>query len=270
MMFRSWPTLMLAMLLILPAHADMSAAGQKWVATWAQAMTAHSGSASQDFTLRQAVFTSTGGGKVRIRLSNYFGSTPLQIASAHIALSATDTQDLTRITKISDRTLRFHGRASVTIPAGQLATSDAVALDVPALSTVVVSLYFSGSAALSDMHPMEQAATTAAVDGNAVDEETLAHRKPLKLAGDDTSPHIYVLNGVDVLADSTTRGVVAFGDSITDGAFASTPAKTWPGVVATLANAPDARSPMAVVNMGISADELTTDQIGQPERACPD
>lgn len=61
MMFRSWPTLMLAMLLILPAHADMSAVGQKWVATWAQAMTAHSGSASQDFTLRQAVFTSTGG-----------------------------------------------------------------------------------------------------------------------------------------------------------------------------------------------------------------
>lgn len=265
MMFRSWPTLLLAVLLILPAHADGSAAAQKWVATWAQAMTADSGSASQDFTLRQAVLTSTGGGTVRIRLSNYFGSTPLRIASAHIALSAADTQDHTRITKTSDRTLRFHGRASVTIPPGQLATSDAVTLDVPALSTVMVSLYFEGSAALSDMHPMEHAATTLAVDGNAVAEETLAHRKPLKLAGDDTSPHIYVLNGVDVLAGSATRGVVAFGDSITDGAFASTPAKTWPGVIATLANATDTRSPMAVVNMGISADELSTDQIGQPE-----
>jgi len=266
-MFRTWLRMIVAVLLVVPAHA---AANQKWVATWAQAMTSNVTPESQgngalrDFTLRQAVLTSVGGSQVRIRLSNYFGSKPLAIAAAHVALGAANTQDLAHIVKASDRTLRFGGSASVVIPPGQQVTSDAVTLDVPALATVVVSLYFADDASLSDMHPMEHAASTFAVAGDAVGEKTLARRKRVSLAGADAEPHIYVLSGVDVMADSATRGIVAFGDSITDGAFASTPAKTWPGVVAALANAPGAQAPMAVVNMGISADELTTDQIGQP------
>lgn len=295
-------------LLAVPAHA---AAAQKWVASWAQAMTSdmaatgHGDVAHRDFTLRQTVLLSAGGSRVRIRLSNYFGSKPLAIASAHIALAAANPQDPARIVKASDRVLRFHGGTSVVIAPGQAVASDAVALDVPALATVVVSLYFADEASLSDMHPMEHAATTMAVDGNAAGAETLAQDKRLRLAGDDTAPHIYVLSGVDVMADRATRGIVAFGDSITDGAFASSPARTWPGVIAALGacrallgraanapgavspaaescpvqaaqggdaatfdpprgNAPDAQAPMAVVNMGISADELTTDQIGQP------
>jgi lysophospholipase L1-like esterase len=266
-MFRTWLTMIVAVLLVAPAHA---AANQKWVATWAQAMTSNvtpesqGNGAQRDFTLRQAVLTSLGGSQVRIRLSNYFGSKSLVIAAAHIALGAARGQDLARIVKASDRALRFGGSASVVIPPGQQATSDAVTLDVPALATVVVSLYFADDASLSDMHPMEHAASTVAVAGDAVGAETLAHRQRVSLAGADKEPHIYVLGGVDVIADGATRGIVAFGDSITDGAFASTPVKTWPGVVAALANAPGAPAPMAVVNMGISADELTTDQIGQP------
>ena len=266
-MFRTCLTMIVAVLLAAPAHA---AANQKWVATWAQAMTSTGAPESQgngaqrDFTLRQAVLTSVGGSQVRIRLSNYFGSKPLAIAAAHVALGAAKAQDLARIVKASDRALRFGGSASVVIPPGQQVTSDAVTLGVPALATVVVSLYFADDASLGDMHPMEHAASTVAVAGDAVGAETLTHRQRVSLAGADKEPHIYVLSGVDVMADGATRGIVAFGDSITDGAFASTPAKTWPGVVAALANAPGAQAPMAVVNMGISADELTTDQIGQP------
>lgn len=272
-MFRSW----LMMIAVLSAcissvtvQAENSSPGQKWVATWAQAMTAdvpakgHDVYAGRDVTLRQAVLTSVGGGQIRIRLSNYFGSAPLTIAAARIALSAADAKDPTRILKDSDRTLHFDGSASVVIAPGQWVASDPVTLDVPALSTVVVSLYFGDSTQLSDMHPMEHAAATVAVAGNAVDQETLTKRRQVNLAGGDRSPHIYVLNGVDVMAAGNVRGIVAFGDSITDGAFASTPAKTWPGVLAALANVPGSRTSMGVVNMGISADELTTDQIAQP------
>lgn len=273
-MFRSWCAMVAVALLALsgcmPIHVGTLTSGQKWVATWAQAMTAHAdayshgNNANRDFTLRQTVLTSVGGGQVRIRLSNYFGNTSLKIASAHIALGATGAQDSTRIIKPSDRTLSFHGKHDAVIPPGQMVTSDPVTLDVPALSTVVVSLYFPDDTQLTDMHPMEQGATTTAVAGNAVAEETLAQRQRVSLPSNDHWSHIYVLNGVDITVTSNVRGVVAFGDSITDGAYATTPANTWPGVLSTLANAPNRHTPMAVINMGISADELTTDQIGQP------
>ena len=57
-MFRTWLRMIVAVLLVVPAHA---AANQKWVATWAQAMTSNVTPESQgngalrDFTLRQAV-----------------------------------------------------------------------------------------------------------------------------------------------------------------------------------------------------------------------
>ncbi|QNK03678.1 GDSL family lipase [Dyella telluris] len=266
----------------MPIHAEAPAAAQKWVATWAQAMTSNVSSEAHEngaqtrsepaaakgrdgFTVRQAVLTSVGGGKLRIRLSNYFGDAPLTVASAHVALGAPGSSDLTQIVKASDRALRFDGKDSLIIPAGGLSTSDAVELDVPALSTVVVSLHFAEGAHLADVHPMEHGPTTTIVAGNAVDALTLAGRQPFDLPDADNSPHVYVLNGVDVQVPQSTRGIVAFGDSITDGAFATTPATTWPGVLSSLANVAGTPAPMAVANMGISADELTTDQIGNPK-----
>ncbi|MEY2149950.1 GDSL-type esterase/lipase family protein [Rhodanobacter sp. 115] len=259
----------------LSAHAATPVApAQKWVATWAQAMTSNAAAGTQtsapqpvsqaDFTLRQTVLTSVGGGRVRIRLSNYFGKAPLTVAAARIALGVAGSSDLTRIVPSSSRVLRFHGRAGVVIPPGQGASSDAVVLDVPARSTLVISLYFATATQLADMHVMEHMAGMAAVAGDAVDATTLARRARLHLRGSDAEAHIYELDGVDVTVPAATRGVAVFGDSITDGAYASTPAHTWPGVIAALANAPGSGTPMAVVNMGISSDELSTDQLGQP------
>src|SRR6185437_10742258 len=85
-----------------------------------------------------------------------------------------------------------------------------------------------------------------------------AHALPL--TRDD---HIYLLAGVEVEASAGTRGIVAFGDSITDGYLASAPTAPWPAVLAALAQRHGDAA--AVVNAGISADELTTDQIGAPD-----
>src|SRR6185312_11133331 len=178
----------------------------------------------------QSVNLSAGGERVRIRLSNYYGRTPLTVSAARIALGASHADDLSAIEPGSDRPLSFDGgKPSITIAPGREAVSDPVALRVPALADVVVSLYFDGPARLADFHPMEQAHTTYAVDGEA---------------------------------PTGTRGIVAFGDSITDGAFASAPGTTWPGVLAGLAQRNGDAA--AVVNAGISADELATDQIGAP------
>src|SRR5262245_44513598 len=88
-------------------------------------------------TLRAIVQTSIGGNEVRVRVANTFGTSPLVIGSAHIAVLSSGSS----IVANTDRTLTFGGRASVSIPAGALALSDPVDLHVDALSNLAVSLY---------------------------------------------------------------------------------------------------------------------------------
>lgn len=275
---------LLAACLLLPLRAvDAQPAAQKWVATWGQAMTSQyvrvAGSDGKPvldayeqpaeraptvdhLTLRQSVNVSAGGRRVRIRLSNYYGREPLTVSAARIALGAGHAGDLSAIDPGSDRQLSFDGKPSITIAPGHEAVSDAVDLRVPALSDVVVSLYFDGPAQLADFHPLEQAHTTYAVDGDATRQPSLAQLPAAKALPHTRDDHIYLLAGVEVEAPAGTRGIVAFGDSITDGYLASAPSAPWPAVLGRLAQRHGEAA--AVVNAGISADELATDQIGAP------
>src|SRR5579871_1568689 len=65
-------------------------------------------------TLREIVHTSIGGTRVRVVFTNAFGTAPLKIGAAGIALKDKDS----KIVADSKRALMFSGRASVTIPAG--------------------------------------------------------------------------------------------------------------------------------------------------------
>lgn len=263
---------------------DAKPAAQKWVATWGQAMTSRyvqvvgsDGKPALDaygqpieraptvdhLTLRQTANISAGGERVRIRLSNYYGRAPLTVSAARFALGAGHADDLSAIVPRSDRRLSFDGgKPSITIAPGGEAVSDPVDLRVPALSNVVVSLYFAKPAQLADVHPMEQVRTTYAVDGDFVQDTSLAQRPAAKALPRIGGDHIYLLEGVEVEAPASTRGIVAFGDSITDGARASAPTMSWPAVLGRRAQ--HNGDAAAVVNAGISADELTTDQIGAP------
>src|SRR5437764_627735 len=65
-------------------------------------------------TLRQIVHTSISGTRARVVLSNKFGTAPLAIGAAHLALRDKDAA----IVPASDRVLTFGGRPTITIPAG--------------------------------------------------------------------------------------------------------------------------------------------------------
>lgn len=278
---------MTLVLFVLPIGAALAKQpnATKWVATWAQAMTSNytrvkgldgkvkldayshpleRSPVVHDATVRQIVHASIGGDRLRIQLSNYFGRTPLTVSAAHIALTAHRHVWSFTIDPHSDRSLTFDGKSSVTIQPGHEITSDPVTLHVPNLSCLVVSLYFAGTAHIGDMHPMEHAKTAVVVKGNAVGAASLAGRTHLGVLGPHAGYHIYELDDVDVTAPRTTRGIVAFGDSITDGAFATAPGKTWPAELSAIANGPQGRTPAGVVNVGISGNELTVDQNGNP------
>jgi hypothetical protein len=73
-------------------------------------------------TIRQVARVSIGGKKVRVVLSNEYGSQPLRIGAARVALS----DDGSAIKAGSDRVLTFSGNESATIPPGALIFSDPV------------------------------------------------------------------------------------------------------------------------------------------------
>ena len=133
-----------------------------WVGTWSaspQGVAAPIQLNGQ--TVRQIVHTSLGGERVRIRFSNAYGASGLVIGSAHVALSAGGGSIATR----TDRVLKFNGSPTITIPAGALAVSDPVALDLPALGDLAVSLYLPENVAAATQHVESQQTTYISLAG---------------------------------------------------------------------------------------------------------
>ncbi len=194
--------------------------------------------------------TSIGGRRVRVELSNVFGSAPLVIGSAHIAMRDKESA----IVPASDRALLFSGRPTCWIPPGATEISDPVNLDVPAASDLAVSIYIPESAATDTMHAVGLHTTYISKEGDAVAAPMIADAT--------TTQSFYFLTNVDVAAPPDAAAVVTFGDSITDGAV-STPNtdRSWPSFLARRLAASGGAN-IAVLNQGISGNRLLRDGAG--------
>ncbi|WP_019399212.1 SGNH/GDSL hydrolase family protein [Pseudoxanthomonas sp. GW2] len=199
-----------------------------------------------DQTVRQVARVSIGGPRVRVVLSNEYGTRPLRIGAARIALAGRDGA----IVPGSDRVLSFGGQAAASIPPGAPLLSDPVELDVAPLSHVAVSLYLPEPTAPSTFH--WDARQTAWVGAGNQAGAT-------RIAADATLDTRVFLRDVLVEAAPGTRAVVAFGDSITDGNMASIDADArWPDVLAARL----APQGVAVLNAGISGARVLRDRMG--------
>jgi hypothetical protein len=124
----------------------------RWVGTWSASPLAVAPVSLNGQTVRQIVHTSLGGDRVRVRLSNAYGASSLLVGAAHVAMSAGGAS----ISSSTDRILRFNGSPIITIPAGALAVSDPVALDVEAFDNLAVSLYLPENVAATTQHSVGQ------------------------------------------------------------------------------------------------------------------
>jgi lysophospholipase L1-like esterase len=231
--------------------ASVPAQGQTWTGTWGAAPAGPPPSARlvalNDQTLRLIVRISNGGNRVRIRLSNEMGSGPLRIGAAHIGIRASGGV----VTALSDRTLRFNGLRTVTIPAGSRVDSDAVALVVPGAADLAVSLFLPGSSAASTTH--ESALQTGYI--STAGDFTASPMMPVKA----TITSWPLLTGVDV--DLAAPVVVAFGDSLTDGVRSTSNANhRWTDYLTQRLRGLGRR--VGIVNRGISANQLLTVEPG--------
>lgn len=238
-----------------PALADPPA----WVATWGASPQPVWGPdflfptnvppELNDQTVRQVARVSLGGPRLRIVLSNAYGRQPLIVGRATVARPQNDGA----VVGDSLRTVTFGGREAATIPPGASLVSDPVALPVPALAQVAVSLYLPDATPVSTFH-WDGRQTGWIVPGDQTAAPTL--RVTNGAAHTTARP---LLAGIQVEAEQVARTVVVIGDSITDGATASLDKDSrWPDFLAARL----APHGVAVVNAGISGARLLSDGMG--------
>jgi lysophospholipase L1-like esterase len=187
-------------------------------------------------------------------LGNEFGTAPLTIGAASIALCDKDA----KIAANSSRALVFGGRPSVTIPAGASMISDPVDENVPPMGDLAIDLYLP-----EEMTPVTSPLTVhaGASQVNYV-SSTGNFAGSADLPVSSTTPSWYLIERVEVVAPAETAAIVTFGDSITDGAR-STPNTNnrWPDHLAKRLLARPGNTKLAILNTGIGGNRLLSDSI---------
>ena len=224
---------------------------EDWTTTWGASETvpAPNSWSFSNQTLRLIVHTTTGGNQIRIKLTNIFGSRPLSIGSASVALQESGAG----IVGGSNRTLTFGGQPSILIPKGAYVLSDSVPLSILSQHDLTVSFFISGDSGPVSKHPLALQTSFVSTPGDYV-------------ARDDGGPfqtpiHDWpYLAAVEVRTAVVSQSIVAFGDSITDG-YRSTADTNhrWPNYLADRLTA--AHRNIAVVNEGIGGNRMWHDAL---------
>ena len=229
-------------------HEQHDQRGREWVNAWRAApQQPISGVSDKGFgnqTVRMIIRPDAVGHEVRIRLSNAYGSEPVEIGHASVATHTSGPG----IVAESSRGVTVDGRADFSIPAGAEVVSDPVDVRVQRDQSLVVSVFFPEPTGPATFHRWAEATTYISEAGDWADEPGGSPYQTM-------TPSWFFLAGVDVKGPPVAGTVVAFGDSITDGHFATIDANgrytDW------LAR----RTPrFSVVNAGIGGNKILNDK----------
>ena len=248
-------TLILSAVLALPFTAIAQTA--PWVGSWGASPLPPSAAtprfpATPGFTnqtIRQIVRLSAGGDKVRLRLTNEYGTQPLRIGAVRVALA----DGTSAVVKGSEHVVTFAGKGSATIPAGAPLVSDPVDLRVADLASLSVSLYFPDDTGQCTCHQvgLQEAYVSAAGDfttGVFSPDKTLQARA--------------FLSGVEVQS-ARAKAIVVLGDSISDGVGSTAGTNNrWPDLLAERLKKRGGDTHWGVVNHGISGNRVLADGAG--------
>lgn len=206
-----------------------------------------------DSTVRQVAHVAMGGDRMRIRLSNRYGTAPITFTKVRAAPStgaaAIDTSKDTAVT--------FGGTASVTVAAGQEAWSDFVAMEIAPASDIAVSIYVQGQAEFISAHRFAMAT-------HYVNAGDTASAATMDTGAGTAITAVYWLNELDVERQAAAPVIVAFGDSITDG-YGSTPGanRRYTDLLAKRFRDASVAGSTSVVNTGLGGNRWLYDEFGQ-------
>jgi lysophospholipase L1-like esterase len=226
-----------------------------WVGTWTASPYATAsdgmptgGLSLANSVLRQITHASLGGNQIRVQFSNKQGKEALVINAAHVALCKATPKVNGSIDTTTDKALAFSGKANVSVPAGQEIWSDPLDFALPALGNLTITTAFGTVPGALTSHNGSR--TTSYIQtGTDVSAASMS-------AGGTT--HWYFISAVDVMAPAAAKGIVAIGDSITDGRGVTVDGNDrWTDVLAARLQANPATANVSIMNQGIGATNLT-------------
>jgi lysophospholipase L1-like esterase len=230
----------------------------KWVSAWSAAV--HTplpfpglppSPVFENQTIRMVIRPTLGGQRLRIRISNAYGSSALEIGSAHVALLAHGSS----IVPESDHAVTFDGQPSVRVPVGAPILSDPVDMEVPAFAEVFVSFYLPHVTPATTTHFWAQHETYVSGPGD--------FSAKVDIPRPTTTLSWYWLSDIEVWTAERASAVLTLGDSITDGVGAKQGTYSdWPDLLARRLDAKGGVSSLAVLNEGIGGNRILYDGAG--------
>jgi lysophospholipase L1-like esterase len=208
------------------------------------------------------------GKQTRVRLSNALGTQPITFENVYVGLQLGSAE----IVKGSNQPVSFGGKKSITIPAGQSAWSDPVKLPfVQKLGdanlegrNMAVSFYIPGSSGPMTWHAkaLTTSYVTAPNAGSKTSDETEASF-PFSTAS------WFFLDAVDMIAPTSTKVIMGFGDSITDGTASTMNGDDrWPDVLSRRLHKAYGNK-VVVLNAGIGGNQVAGPAEYSPTKPFP-
>ncbi|CCD36905.1 Lysophospholipase L1 and related esterases [Candidatus Paraburkholderia kirkii UZHbot1] len=238
------------------ADTPDAAASEPWISAWGTALQSIPQLANvpplyrapdvAGRTVRQLIYPQIDGKRMRLRISNLYGTEPLVVESMSVAHAMSGSSPALRAG--SARPVLFGGRKSVTVAPGAQIASDAVDFDVAARQPLAVSMFMGKDQTLIAWHRVSSQVNYISTSGEHTDDPSVgAYRTRF-------TQYAWL---TDVAVENpSAQAVVAIGDSITDGMRSSLNAnRRWPDALAQRL-AEKSGGQMAVVNAGISGNRL--------------
>ncbi|MBP0460099.1 SGNH/GDSL hydrolase family protein, partial [Streptomyces montanisoli] len=229
------------------------AAAGAWTGTWAAGAVGAEPDAPHGLpgrSIRNVVHTSIGGTAARVTFSNLYGTAPLLIGHASVAVADAGGPAAVPGTM---RRLTFGGERSLSrrVPVGREVVSDPVTLQVPAGTDLLLTLYTPAVGGAVTYHSHTRQTSYLARGDRTEDASGTAYATP--------TPYWRYVTAVDVRNRRSSGTVVAFGDSITDG-VGSSPGSNhrWPDFLAARVR-DSAYGHYGVVDEGIGGNQVLRD-----------
>lgn len=208
------------------------------------------------------------GKQTRVRLSNALGTQPITFENVYVGLQLGSAE----LVKGSNQPVSFGGKKSVTIAPGQSAWSDPVKLPfVQKLGdanlegrNMAVSFYIPGPSGPMTWHAkaLTTSYVTAPNAGSKASDEVEA-------AFPFSTASWFFLDAVDMSAPTSTKVIVGFGDSITDGTASTMNGDDrWPDVLSRRLHKAYGNK-VVVLNAGIGGNQVAGPAEYSPTKPFP-
>ena len=230
---------------------------KKWVGTWSTApqlveprnVPPEPGLTGN--TLRQIVAVSIGGDELRMKFSNDFSDSPVEMKNVQISVSTGNGT----IDAATAKELKFNNSGSVTIPAGEAIYSDSIKFDLEPRMRLAITIAFGETAENITGHPGSRT-TSYLMEGQHTDANA-------DFSSAVKTDHWYVINTIEVKAEKPAAAVAIIGNSITDGRGSGTNKQNrWPDILSQeLLKNPETEN-IGVLNMGIGGNAVLRGGLG--------